>query len=170
MPKLKSTLILLGVVATVVTAIQLANTPKASAQATIRPAMVRSVDEPARVPYLVDASPTCPFLNQCILTGTTVPAGKRLRITSIGGLMFQVSSSGFAALKEGSTLRALFPVSVTPAAYYGNSLAFNYPVDYYFEAGETPGVEIGVPAGAGGLPASSFNRLRMVGYLVDVAP
>ena len=55
-------------------------------------------------------------------------------------------------------------------AYYGNFISINEHVDLIFEAGETLNVEIGVPAGSGGVNADPRNRFGVTGYLVDVTP
>lgn len=66
-----------------------------SATAQTRPALVRSVDEPARVPYSHDIRPTCPFLNQCMAEFPVVPAGKRLRLTNVRLMMLGTNAAGF---------------------------------------------------------------------------
>jgi hypothetical protein len=61
----------LSLVAAGLLGMHLTTTPEVSAQ-TVRPAMVRSVDEPARVPYQITAAPTCPFQHECFISGPTV--------------------------------------------------------------------------------------------------
>ena len=65
-----------------------------------RPAMVRSVDEPARVPYFQVVAPICPFTNQCISTFPAVPAGKRLRVLAVNALFRGPASSAFMSLSR----------------------------------------------------------------------
>jgi len=135
----------------------------------VRPAMVRSVDEPARVPYQIQAAPTCPFVNECFVTGTVVPAGKRLRVTRVLGTLLFQSTSIFAAIGLNSDLNpiVMFPESAINGAFFGSVVSFNETVDLYFEAGQTPFLTVG---NAASISTDSRNRLTIVGYIVDVAP
>ena len=145
-----------------------------AAAAQTRPALVRSVDEPARVPYAHFLSPTCPFGNQCVATFPDVPVGKRLRLTQISFFSIGVSSTtGIFVVNRNSTSSPLliFPVNRVNTAYYsGTSLVGTFAVDLIFEAGERPVLELGVPVSTGGIPANGFNRYGVTGYLVDVLP
>lgn len=142
------------------------------ATAQTRPALVRSVDEPARVPYSHDIRPTCPFGNQCVAEFPVVPAGKRLRLTSVRLAMRFTNVAGFFAVHVDAALSPLiaFPVSPFNGAFYGNLTSGNFPVDLIFNAGQKPVLEMGVPAGAGGINDNSANRFGVTGYLVDVLP
>jgi hypothetical protein len=141
------------------------------AMAEIRPALVRSVDEPARVPYAYSQVPSCPYANQCNVTFPAVPVGKRLRVTNVNVLMIGTGANGFVAInKVGTGPIVAFPAAPFNGAYYGNLISINEHVDLIFEAGETLNVEIGVPAGAGGVYADPRNRFGVTGYLVDVTP
>ena len=141
------------------------------AMAEIRPALVRSVDEPARVPYAYSQAPICTFLNQCTVTFPSVPVGKRLRVTNVNVTMLGTGANGFVAInKVGTGPIVAFPVAPFNGAYYGNLISINEHVDLIFEAGETLNVEIGVPAGSGGVNADPRNRFGVTGYLVDVTP
>jgi hypothetical protein len=146
----------------------------AAATAQTRPALVRSVDEPARVPYAHFLAPTCPFGNVCIAEFPVVPAGKRLRLTQVSVVSIGVSSAtGIVVVNKNSSLSPLlmFPVSRINSAYYsGNSLVGTFALDMIFEAGERPVLELGVPAGAGGIPVDPTNKFGATGYLVDVLP
>lgn len=139
--------------------------------AQIRPALVRSVDEPARVPYSHSLQPTCPFTNQCLATFPTVPAGKRLRITAISGIFYFANVGGFIGLHTdaGFYPKLAFPVSPFGGAYYGNLVSLHQPIDLFLEAGQTPVLEFGVLAG-NTIFADSRNRLTVTGYLVDIIP
>jgi hypothetical protein len=154
----------------VVTCALLVPVPQAAAQA--RPAMVRSVDEPARVPYFYSLAPTCPFLNVCQATFPAVPTGKRLRLTSVSMLFRFTDVSGFLAinLDARSNLLAMFPVSPINGAYYGTTVAATEQVDLYFEEGQAPVLEFGVPAFSAGISVLDTNRFLASGYLVDVSP
>lgn len=146
----------------------------APAQAQTRPALVRSVDEPARVPYGGTMTPSCPFSNQCSAAYPTVPAGKRLRVTAIAAHVRSNTSSGshLLALHRNSVNASALYLTLMPpmaAAYYGPVASTSQPLDMIFEAGETPVVELGLAAGQGGISASNA-ALTLTGYLVDVAP
>lgn len=139
-----------------------------------RPALVRSVDEPARVPYSHFLTPTCPFANVCIAEFPVVPAGKRLRVTQFSVLSIGVTSTtGIVVVNRNAAFSPLlvFPAERVNTAYYGStSLVGTFAVDLIFEAGERPVLELGVPASAGGIPANPANRHGVTGYLVDVLP
>jgi hypothetical protein len=143
--------------------------PQAIAQ--VKPAVVRSVDEPARVPYLVSAAPTCPFQNECYVAGSAVPAGKRLRVTEVEGVVvFAQSGNWFAALHLNDTNHPLviFPTTPFNAAFWGSTVSFHEHVDFFFEAGQTPVLEVGTLPN--GVSTDPRTRLTIVGYMVDVAP
>ena len=163
--------ILLGCLAAV--ALAAATTP---AQAQVRPAIVRSVDEPARVPYAYSLAPTCPYANVCYAAFPTVPAGKRLRLTNLQMLVFGISGSATPYLGvnrlgnvDGDPF-LMIPVPPLSGAFYGTVHSANTLVDLIFEAGQTPTLEVGLSSGAGGIPSDSRNRLGVTGYIVDVAP
>ena len=143
-----------------------------AATAQTRPALVRSVDEPARVPYSYDVRPTCPFTNQCVAEFPVVPAGKRLRLTSVRLAMRGTSVAGFFAVHVDAALTPLMAFRVSPfdGAYYGNLTSGNFPVDLIFNAGQKPVLEMGVPAFSGGINDNLANRFGVTGYLVDVLP
>jgi len=149
--------------------------PAGMAHAQTRPALVRSVDEPARVPYGGTLTPTCPFGNQCIAEFPPVPAGKRLRVTAVTAFVRSNTStvSHLFALHRndasGLNVIALWMIPPVTAAYYGAVASSNQAVDVFFEAGEHPVLEIGLNAGAGGVTASNVH-LTLTGYIVDVAP
>jgi hypothetical protein len=140
-----------------------------TASAQIRPAMVRNVDEPARVPYFVSAVPSCPFLNQCELAGPVVPAGKRLRVTRLEGILIgQTTSIHFALMLNDAFHPVLmFPAQLMAGAFFGSVVSFNQEVDFFFEAGQTPILEVG---NAISIVVDERNRLTIVGYLVDILP
>jgi hypothetical protein len=160
---------IVSILATGLLVLHLGNAPDASAQ--VRPALVRSVDEPTRVAYQVTAAPTCPFGNECYISGPTVPAGKRLRITRLEGALVSQSTSIFAALHVNDTRHpvVMFPVPFFSGFFWGTISSFNQDVDYYFEAGQTPFLEIGCSA-SGTISADPRNTLSLVGYMTDTTP
>ena len=159
---------LVGSVLAVLMVIGFGHVPQAAAQ--VRPAMVRNVDEPARVPYYHSLAPACPFTNSCQASFPAVPAGKRLRVTSVGGLFYFTNVTGFFAVRNLGNVMMAFPVSPFSGAYYGNLISPNQQVDLYFEEGQAPVLEFGVSAGVGGIFSDARNRLTVSGYLVDVLP
>jgi hypothetical protein len=161
--------LVVSLLAVVLLALQFSNVPKVAAQ--VKAALVRSIDEPARVPYLVTAAPTCPFLNDCVLTGTMVPAGKRVRITQLeGSLIFQTNQIFFALhLNDVRHPLVMFQAPAVNGFFWGSVASFSQPVDYYFEAGQTPVLEIGCSA-VGSIASDSRNTLSLVGYMVDTTP
>lgn len=144
----------------------------AAAQKDKGPTPIRNVEEPARVPYFHSVNPQCPFGNLCEVKFPAVEPGKRLRVTFISGFVRNVNASGFAALNLDIRNNPLqyFPVSPLIGAFYGNIFSFNEAVDVYFEAGQSPHLEIGIPAGSGPFTPNPANRLTVSGYVVDVAP
>lgn len=140
-------------------------------QAQVRPALVRSVDEPARVPYTQRMVPTCSFTNQCTATFPVVPAGKRLRITSVQVMMFNDNFPAFLGVHPGSglPLAVVFTLNPMPGYFYGNLLSTSQAVDLIYEAGESPLLEIGCSV-ANTFSADSRNSMGVSGYLVDTTP
>jgi len=143
-----------------------------AATAQTRAALVRSVDEPARVPYSYDVRPTCPFANLCEAAFPVVPGGKRLRLTIVRLFMRFTTVAGFLAVDVDSSLNPViaFPVSPFNGAYYGSVTSGGFPVDLIFSAGQRPVLEMGIPAGTGSINDNSGNRFGVTGYLVDVLP
>jgi hypothetical protein len=150
-------------------AFQFTDGPKVLAQ-TIRPAMVRSVDEPARVPYFVSAQPTCPFTNECLVSGPVVPAGKRLRVTRLEGMLVLQATNiiVFLSTDDDNAPVVMFPSNTFGQAFFGTGVSFNQEVDFYFEAGQTPSLVVGTSGG--NITTDARSRLTIAGYMVDVQP
>ncbi len=142
-----------------------------AAQAQVRPALVRSVDEPARVPYTQRVAPTCSFTNQCTASFPVVPAGKRLRITNVQALFFNANFTAFLGVHAGpaAQLAVAFPINPISGFFYGNLLTTSQPVDLTYEAGESPVLEVGCST-ANTFTVDSRNLLGVSGYLVDTTP
>jgi hypothetical protein len=138
--------------------------------AQVKAALVRSVDEPARVPYFVQARPACPFVNECLITGPIVPAGKRLRVTRLEGQIVNQSTSVivFLSLNDDNLPLFMFQSFTFGQAFFGNGVSFNQEVDFYFEAGQTPVLAVGTSGGS--VSTDSRNRYTIAGYLVDIQP
>jgi len=150
-------------------ALQVVNVPRVAAQ--VKAALVRSVDEPARVPYLYSAAPTCPFGNDCYIQGPAVPAGKRLRVTRLeGALIFQTGDTFYALhVNNFRNPLAFFSSPVFNGFFYGNVSGFNMAVDHFFEAGESPVLEVGCSA-LNSISNDPRSKLSIVGYIVDTTP
>ena len=86
--------------------------------------------------------------------------------------MTQTVTTAFVALHRGDpalggNILVASPVIPFNAAYYNTSLSFNQEVDFYFEAGEFPGIEMGTPQT---FAQTAWNRFNVSGYLVDLLP
>ena len=140
-----------------------------AATAQTRPALVRSVDEPARVPYAYDLAPTCFFVNSCEADFPAVPAGKRLRITSVRLMFTGTNAASVFVVRRADTVfpTVAFPVAPFSGAYLGNLLSGSFDVNLIYEAGQQPALELG---NASAIVNSAANRFGVTGYLVDVAP
>jgi len=148
-------------------ALRLADVPKVAAQ--VRAALVRSVDEPARVPYFISGLPSCPFANECEIFGTVVPAGMRVRVTRLEGFFVSSTVNGFFALglNDDSHPVLMFPVAPFSGAFFGTVFSFSQDVDFNFEAGQTPLLIVG---GTGTISTDGRNKLTIAGYIVDLTP
>jgi len=140
--------------------------------AQVRAALVRSVDEPARVPYFFSGPPDCTFAQDCTLTGTTVPAGKRVRVTRLEGFLAGQPSSMEVSLELNQLFRPVvwFPVPLVTSpesTFWGNVISFNQEVDYYFEAGQQPILHV---RNVFGVFVAAVNRLTIAGYIVELQP
>ena len=137
----------------------------------VKPAMVRSVDEPARVPYFVHQAPTCPFTNECYVAGPAVPAGKRVRVTRVEGMLFGQTATIIAVLSLNGDLAPvrMFPSFPFAQAFFGTGVSFNEEVDFFFDAGQTPFLAVGATS-PNTVSSDSRNRLTIAGYIVDVLP
>lgn len=158
----------------------------AAAEAQVRPAAVKNVDEPGRVPYqhvfsAVPGADTGCGLNFCTKDFPAVPAGKRLVVTDFYGTVSlkpaaTVHSLRLRALDRTDpthpALRAVFEVPNDPDAYYDVALttglrrySFGAKVTMYVEATHVPALDFWT----GGLLNTEWpTEITLVGYLVDV--
>src|SRR5579871_4114317 len=111
----------------------------------VRAALVLNVDDPGRIPYDVRGfcSITHASDSDCP-AGPKVPAGKRLVITHVSGVVR-------GSLPGGTPIIASIMNSVSfdylPVTYQGSALGFNYfqfgqPVLVVYDAGSTPTVAL----------------------------
>ncbi len=169
------------VVLVALAAVTLVAAPVALAQ--VRPAVVKNVDEPGRVPYVqffsaIPGLATGCGVNFCDFYPPAIPAGKRLVVTDVYGtislepgatvhsLNVKVTDGTYAVLKN------LFEVPLNPAAYYDVALAYNLR-RYAFSAKPTmfvePGDKIAFHFWTGGSLNTEYpTTLTIVGYLVDL--
>lgn len=161
-------LLLLGVIASLTST---------GAIAQLRATIVRSVDEPARIPYEHVATPNRTVTNVYQIVFPAVPAGRRLKLTRITGLIRQVDSANlgaFLSINDPITNqpRIAFPLNHFVMAYYGRVYSFDIETDLIYEAGQSPRLEMGVSALTGGLPLPSvdgWQTVRAHGYLIDLS-
>jgi hypothetical protein len=160
--------VVLGLLAVGILATRLADAPRVAAAVA---ALVRNVDEPARVPYFVSEQPTCPFTNECEISGPVVPAGMRARITRLEGTFIGSTADAVVALglNDDSHPVLMFPVTPFGGAFYGDVESFSQEVDFDFEAGQTPVLVVGC-AYPNTIPVDTRNTLTIVGYEVSLTP
>ncbi len=130
---------------------------------------VRDVDEPARVPYAYDLAPVCIYTNSCEADFPAVPAGKRLRITSVRLMFMGTNVASVFVVRRADTVfpTVAFPVTPFSGAYFGALLSGSFDVDLIYEAAQQPALELGNTTA---IVYSGSNRFGVTGYLVDVAP
>ena len=150
------------------------------ALAQVRPAVTKNVDEPGRSPFqhfifVAKGGPGCGS-NYCIVTLPPVPAGKRLVITGISGVIQLEPGANVEnlALFQGGAGSPRFTVPLVQAQYYTCTLCgpiprrfvFNESLTLYVEAGQAPFVNFHV---AGGSLADAWpNEILVTGYFVDL--
>jgi hypothetical protein len=151
--------------------------------AQVRAAVVKNIDEPARVPY--QAQIICGGVSQCNLGANhgpffslpQIPDHSRLVIDQIS-LLIQTNgtlnivklgqfSPGFgeSELDPLDPPLTFLPFSSTPAGY-----VVNQTVRYYFESGFiSPAVELGIAAPVTGSALSVSMQGMVSGYVVDLS-
>jgi len=165
----------------------LAVTP-ATVAAQTRPALVKDVDEPGRVPfqYIASAAPgpgasSC-GVNFCNFELPAVPAGKRLVITDFYGTVSLRPGGTVHSLRlsvwdktdpAGWVIMGMFEVPHNPDAYYNVALTFELrrysfqsKLLMYVDAGFAPSIEFWT--GGADLHASWPSQIMVVGYLVNL--
>jgi hypothetical protein len=142
------------------------------------PALVRSVDEPGRVPYqyaieLSSNDSRCggnPAHN-CFVVFPAVPAGKRLVIQHVSATQFV--DAGFDAAATVQSGSSGLHLEIPPGGYQllggtAKNFIFSQAVHGYVEAGDAPSMSI-YTLGPG--VNNSLNRYYFIsGYLVNVLP
>ena len=134
----------------------------------VRAALVSNVDDPGRVPYQVGINDPVAFLDcssVCVTEAPQVPAGKRLVITNVSGVLLTGLPSGSVILPSvlGSGNTPIYLGVVFSGTKNGsNWFTFNQPIRLFFDAGSIP--KVGVTLGASTSGASFFT---LSGYMLD---
>jgi hypothetical protein len=129
------------------------------------PAIISSIDDPARIPYAANASATCGI--QCDILFPAVPAGHRLVVQNITGFAGFTSTPQSVLVAAAADLDSKVSYFIVPSAM-GNQGAFsgfNQPVLMYLDAGQKPHVTLQ----AAGTGYRTIMVSTVTGYLVDCA-
>jgi hypothetical protein len=137
--------------------------------AQVRAALVQNIDEPGRSPFILQIGCDSSGGNACYGTSSTaVPANKRFVVQYVSGNLDIFGSGTFdtgtvsSNAVTGSTLY-LDPHFVVNAFGF-STYTINMPVTAYFEAGQTPSIEI-----IGTFTAQSPSAIvTLTGYLIDL--
>lgn len=140
--------------------------------AQIKAALVENIDEPGRNPYssTVDVTPfACNSSPACVLQFAAVPAGKRLVVTSITGVVYP-STPGvvwfLALFPSAGTAKAIMIPTFLEAGTVGNDniVGINAQLNTFFEGGSTPVMSLAA--------TTSFlnheGAITLSGYLVSL--
>jgi hypothetical protein len=84
--------------------------------AQIRAALVKNVDEPGRTPYQSTASCSVDLIGECFANFATVPAGKRLIVQHLSGVM--------NCSTQRACLASYMRVGIQFQPFYGGDAAF----------------------------------------------
>jgi hypothetical protein len=123
------------------------------------PVLNSRIDDPGRIPYISFVDITCPGAF-CTFTFPAIPAGHRLVIQHVSGaLSFNAPTGGTIFPFVSSANNASIQFSAPTA---GNVAAFDQPVLYYVDAGQSAKVSISAP-----FNPSASQFLSMVGYELD---
>jgi hypothetical protein len=137
----------------------------------VRAALVANVDDPGRIPYqaiaFCQAGPA--NFNTCDALLPAVPAGKRLVITHVSGVLA-------TNVPGGTLLEPLLgngggdPVAYLPTTFQGaadglNEFVFNQPVVAYYEPGQSPHASVDLRAPG----TDTYAHFTLTGYMIDCA-
>jgi hypothetical protein len=158
-----------------------------TAAAQVRPAIVKNIDEPGRIPdqQLVSATPGVGSpcgLNYCSFNLPAIPAGKRLVVTDFYGTVSLLPNGKVHSLRLNAwdksnpsswVLKSMFEVPNNPDAYYDVALTYQLarysfqskPV-MYVDAGQVLNIDFWT--GSAYLNEDWPTVITVVGYLVDL--
>jgi hypothetical protein len=155
-----------------------------NANAQVRPAVVKNVDEAGRIPFqfFLDArrgDPEC-GVNYCSFYLPAVPANKRLVITNVAMTITLDSTAVVQRLRlflydASYNIVSQFTVPYNPNYYPADPISANNPRRYvvneqllwFIEAGQRPLVDFHTTGGS--LDTSWPNSFLITGYLVDLS-
>jgi hypothetical protein len=142
--------------------------------AQIRPAYVKNVDQPGRVPYQLtvsfsNGSPGCITASACILSFDAVPAGKRLIVEQLtlmvsanGGPPTQVAFGDNFSTNTGN-IAIVAPDFRAGSVVLGATFWMSASqVRVYYGPGETPKLKVFLPGTLGVVSNATVH-----GYLID---
>jgi hypothetical protein len=165
MNRLKNCVLMAAGFAVLLITVGVSTAGHAIAQA-VRAALVSNVDDPGRIPYASQAR--CAFSTgstSCSIVFPPVPAGKRLVLTHVSGLITENLPGGTLILPRvfgGNSTYLL-------VTYQGGGAVYNYfvidqQVLKFYDAGQTPavGLELGAAPNAG-----SDGDFNLTGYMLD---
>ena len=134
--------------------------------AQVRAAFTKNIDERGRNPYLQTVSCLTNTSNECTVSFPAVPANKRLVVEHVNVAVETVTPLSNVAL-SGNSFTSLFPFLQLQSQ--GGPVGFfyiaNQPLLTYYEAGQSPQLDVAANAGTSETVASSAT---LSGYLVDL--
>ena len=152
--------------------------------AQIKAAFVENVDEPGRNPFhmnnylapnLSSTGVQCSANNICSASYGVVPAGKRLVVTNVSGLLF-VATPGVVAYAQIYDSVSNDPLSITymPTVLQtgtvsgSNMIGLNVPLLVYFNPGEQPTVVFQTTTPVSSASALPPSAISVSGYYVNL--
>jgi hypothetical protein len=148
-----------------------------AADAQVRPAYVKNVDEPGRMPYeecIEFSVVACSSLNcsnfhsfgpSYLFDGPAVPAGKRLIVQRVSGRLPNNTGSGVSVALQGSQIVALQSVKwVHFGPYYSQSSMVGFAAQAFatYGPGERPHLNVILPD-----DNNNVGFVTISGYLID---
>jgi hypothetical protein len=127
------------------------------------PAIVSSIDDPGRIPYLAGQSTNLSSPQSSVtFTFGAVPANHRLVVQRIIGYYGLSTSSATTSISLNTSASVFITNLFTPSAAFTNQ--FDAPVLAYFDAGQQPQTSA-YAQGAAVFTNSAFSTL--IGYMLD---
>ena len=125
-------------------------------------ALVKSADEPGRVPFKVNVSCSPTSSVNCQLSQPAIPAGKRFVVQYVSAFI-ETTNSGLIYMSVGSSSGLVFAAPATNVGLSGPAkrLVVSQPVTGFINPGESWTIDFYVGIGGDGVAVVS-------GYLVDL--
>jgi hypothetical protein len=131
----------------------------------VRAALVSNVDDPGRIPFRSDLF--CDFTgNQCFASSSPVPAGKRLVITHVSGVLRENLPGGTLILTRFDSITDINLPVTFQGSYNGlNYFVFDQSTLVSFDAGQAPGLNVFM----GAVPDQNNSGVTFafMGYMLD---